>query len=95
MNAKLPILDTSRPPEADAVRTARDKPALAEATPSGGACDPAGGGATGATAGTTSGLTDGQAGAIGGGSLAVIGGTIGGLDASGAFDSSDPDSDVR
>ena len=28
MNAKLPILDTSRPPQADAVRTARDKPAL-------------------------------------------------------------------
>ncbi len=28
MNAKLPILDTSRAPQADAVRTARDKPAL-------------------------------------------------------------------
>jgi hypothetical protein len=63
---------------------ARDKPAIARARPTGGACAPAA-----PAAGAPAGAIGGEAAALGlGAGAAAVSGTIGGLAGSGAFDSS-------
>lgn len=69
---------------------AKDKAAIAKATPNGGSCAEAVAGAAAPAAAGTGGLgaIEGGTAAVAGGAAVAVGGTLGGLAASGAFDSS-------